>query len=215
MVSAPPFPRLCAGLGIADFALLESLRQILMPIETEKKYRLTNDQRERVRQRLVEVGAERKKNEFEENTIYTGPSLDAGNRVLRLRRVGNSAMLTYKHRLPGPSSIKHQREEETAVSNPDAVQAILEAIGFSASLVYEKRRETWVLDGTEIVIDELPFGLFMEIEGIEREIEAAEVKLKIMDLEAETATDPQLTRQHGTLTASVIEARFKKDQVTD
>jgi adenylate cyclase, class 2 len=183
----------------------------MMPIEIEKKYHLTGDQHEQVRQRLSELGAERKQEEFEENTIYTGPGLAAGNKVLRLRRVGDSATLTYKHRLPGPSSIKHQHEEETAVANPDAMSAILEAIGFTASLVYEKRRETWRFAGTEIVIDELPFGLFMEIEGKEREIEAVEGKLKITDLEPELATYPQLTMQYGTPSGSVIEARFKKD----
>ena len=182
-----------------------------MPIETEKKYRLTKAQREQVRQRLSELGAERKKEEFEENTIYIGPGLAAGNKVLRLRRVGASATLTYKYRLPGPSSIKHQIEEETGVANPDAMTAILEATGFKAALVYEKRRETWTFAATEIVIDELPFGLFMEIEGRPHEIEAVECKLRISDLDPELATYPQLTLQQGKPFGSVIEARFKKD----
>ncbi|HKR59932.1 MAG TPA: class IV adenylate cyclase [Pyrinomonadaceae bacterium] len=181
-----------------------------MPIETEKKYRLTSDQREQVRKRLSDLGAERKGEDFEENTIYTGHGLAAEKKVLRLRRVGDSATLTYKHRLPGPSAIKHQHEEETVVANPDAMRAILEAVGFKASLVYEKRRETWTFDETEIVIDELPFGLFMEIEGKERDIEAAESKLNFTKLEPELATYPQLTKQHGTPSNDVIEARFKK-----
>ena len=57
--------------------------------------------------------------------------------------------------------------------------AILDALGFTRLLVYEKRRHTWPLGPTEVVIDELPFGLFMEIEGEEDEITAAEQTLGI------------------------------------
>ena len=41
-----------------------------MAIEIEKKYRLTDEQRERVRERLREVGATCEGEEFEENTLY-------------------------------------------------------------------------------------------------------------------------------------------------
>jgi predicted adenylyl cyclase CyaB len=63
-------------------------------------------------------------------------------------------------------------EEETDVADPEAMEAILEALGFTPALVYEKRRQTWRLGKTEIVIDVLPFGLFMEIEGRVNEIKA-------------------------------------------
>jgi len=76
-------------------------------------------------------------------------------------------------------------------------------------LVYEKRRRTWSLGRTEVVIDELPFGLFMEIEGEEREIDAAEQTLGIDGLPAEHDTYPQLTEKHGQRVGDVIEARFR------
>ena len=179
-----------------------------MPIETEKKYRLTEEQRTKVRQRLQEIGATRKGKEFEENTIYTGHDLAVGSKVLRLRKVGDHATLTFKQRLPTPSPIKQQREEETAVASPIAMSAILEAVGFTPRLVYEKRRETWLLRKAEIVLDELPFGLFMEIEAQESEIEAIEETLAIKDLEPEHSTYPQLTIDHGTHSGDTIEARF-------
>lgn len=179
-------------------------------IETEKKYRLTKNQQEQVRLRLVELGARRISEEFEENTIYVGAGLEAGSKILRLRRVGDRAKLTFKQRLSSSSPIKRQREEETSVANPEAMSAILEAVGFTAALVYEKRRETWILAETEIVIDELPFGLFMEVEGKESEIEAIEGKLAIKEFAPEGSTYPQLTLEHGTACGNVIEARFPK-----
>jgi adenylate cyclase class 2 len=177
-------------------------------IEVEKKFRLTKRQRDAVLKRLPELGAKLQGEEFEENTLYGGEALNSGSCVLRLRRVGGKATLTYKKRLPGASSIKQQREEETAIADPEAMEAILEALGFTPALVYEKRRQTWRLGNTEIVIDVLPFGLFMEIEGRINQIKAVERKLGLKGLRAENATYPQLTQKHGKVYDGLIEARF-------
>ena len=178
-------------------------------IEVEKKYRLTVAERDRVLQRLKETGADDRGEEFEENTIYGGGALQRGTSVLRLRRAGGKAVLTYKERFPRTSAIKRQREEETVVEDPDAMMTILDALGFPRLLVYEKRRHTWRLGPTEVVIDELPFGLFMEIEGEEDDINAAEQTLRIDALTAEHATYPQLTEQFGQRSGDLIEARFR------
>jgi adenylate cyclase class 2 len=183
-----------------------------MSIEIEKKYRLTRKQREEVLRRLPKIGARRKSEEFEVNTLYAGDTLDVGHSILRLRRIGKRGILTYKERFPTRSTIKHQREDETAVADADAMELILEALGFTAALVYEKRRETWTLGKTEIVIDELPFGLFMEIEGTEQDIRDIESKLAIKRLRAESATYPQLTLKHGTDHGGVIESRFLQNR---
>lgn len=179
-----------------------------MSIEIEKKYRLTKKQRDEVSLRLPEIGAKRRREEFEVNTLYTGEAFDLGKQVLRLRRIGKRGILTYKERFPSRDGIKHQREDETQVDDPEAMELILEALGFNPALVYEKRRETWTLGKTEIVIDELPFGLFMEIEGDEQGIHEVENKLAIKRLRTEMATYPQLTLKHGSEADGVIEARF-------
>jgi adenylate cyclase class 2 len=181
-----------------------------MSIEIEKKYRLTRKQREEVLLRLPKIGARRKGAEFEVNTLYAGDELDVGRSVLRLRRIGKRGILTYKERFPTRSDIKHQREDETTVGDPDAMELILESLGFTPALVYEKRRETWKLGKTEIVIDELPFGLFMEIEGTEQSIRDVESKLAIKRLRAESATYPQLTLQNGRERDGVVESCFSE-----
>jgi adenylate cyclase, class 2 len=177
-------------------------------IEVEKKFRLTKRQRDAVLKRLPEVGAELESEDFEENTLFGGRTLEFGSCVLRLRRVEGKATLTYKRALPSASSIKQRREEETAIADPEAMEAILVALGFTPALVYEKRRQTWRLGKTEIVIDVLPFGLFMEIEGRVSDIKAAERKLGLKGLRAENATYPQLTAKHGKTYDGLIEARF-------
>ena len=180
-----------------------------MGVEIEKKYRVTREQAEAVRGRLAEVGAAAPcGEEFEENTIYTGPGLDPRRRVLRLRRVGGRGLFTFKERGTSASAVKRHREEETGVADPDALHAILEALGYRPALVYEKRRSTWAVGGAEVVLDELPFGLFVEIEGEEEDILDAEDRLGLAGAEAEHSPYPELTMREGKERDGVYEARF-------
>ena len=183
-----------------------------MSIEIEKKYRLTKKQRQEVLGRLPAIGAKRKGEDFEVNTLYTGDTLDVTRSVLRLRRIGDRGVLTYKESLPPQLDMKHRREDETRVDDPDAMELILEALGFTPALVYEKRRETWRLGQSEIVIDELPFGLFMEIEGSEKSIREIENNLAINRLRTETLSYPRLVLKHGAQNGGVTESRFLSKQ---
>jgi adenylate cyclase, class 2 len=179
-----------------------------MAIEIEKKYRLTPEQRERLMVRLQGSGATHEGEELEENTLYAGGNLDISRQVLRLRRVGNKGILTYKERRASESAIKQHREDETGVEDVEALTAILDALGYKPTLVYEKRRATWLWKNAEIVVDELPFGLFVEIEGEESVIGEVEQSLGLDEAEAEMATYPELARQYGQKRGDVIEARF-------
>jgi len=181
-----------------------------MPVEIEKKYRLTKKQREAIGQRLRRLGASPGEVEFEENTLYRGGRLDLGGCALRLRRVNGRALLTFKQRFPSKSSIKHQREEETEVTDANALAAILRSLEFRPALVYEKRRVRWHIGKAEIALDELPFGLFMEIEGSEKEIARVEKLLEAEALPAVMETYPALTAQLGIKRGGVIEARFAR-----
>lgn len=197
-----------------------------MGIEIEKKYRLTDREAERIQERLRETGAVLVSEEFEENLLYSGGNLDGKKSILRLRlssdsRNSNSssnnrrATLTYKERFVSDSAIKHQREDETRVDDPTALAAILSALGFEPTLVYEKRRATWQVGDddssggdAEVVVDQLPFGIYAEIEGDEASIIKTERLLKLSEAEVEMATYPELTVRYGTKNKDMIEARF-------
>ena len=180
-----------------------------MPLEIEKKYRLTKRQRDRIVRRLREIKARRFNEEFEENTLYRGGTLDFGQRALRLRRVAGRAILTFKERFPSSAPIKHQHEEETRIADPEVLDAILNGLGFEAALVYEKRRARWKVGKAEVAIDELPFGLFMEIEASEPEIARVEELLGAARIRAESQTYPMMTARLGKNRDGVIEARFR------
>ena len=183
-----------------------------MPIEIEKKYRLTKNDRRALEKRMRELGGAPKPIEFEENTIYGGGRLNFGGCALRLRRInGNQrAYLTFKRRLPGKSPIKHQEEHEVTISDPDGMDSILNSLEFRPALVYEKRRARWHVGRAKLVIDELPFGLFMEIEASVKEIGRVERLIGAESLPAVNETYPTLTAKLGKKRRGVIEARFKK-----
>lgn len=181
-----------------------------MGVEVEKKYKLTRAQKEALLARLrADADAVCEGDDEEENTLFAGAQLDVRSRVLRLRRTQSKAVFTYKERQAEfASTIRRQREDETEVADADALTAILDALGYRPALVYEKRRTTWRVAGVELVIDELPFGLYAEIEGEEDAIENAEKILELSDAEAEMATYPDLAAKHGVMRGDVVEARF-------
>jgi adenylate cyclase class 2 len=187
-----------------------------MGTEIEKKYRVSAEEAADLRARLSACGAEARGEEFEENILYAGPGLGRGGRVLRLRRVrGGRAVFTFKESMADSGGVKRRREEETAVAEPEALAAILDALGYAPAAVYEKRRETWLVAGVEVVIDELPFGRFVEIEGAEDAILDAERLLELTSTPAEPKSYPQLTVELGTRRGASVEARFEKEAHAD
>src|SRR6476660_5498419 len=99
-----------------------------MPIEIEKKYRLTSSQRRLIEQRMREMSLVPGELEHEENTIYRGGALERPGCALRLRRVNGHAKLTFKQRRPSKSPIKYQLEHEVLVPDAEAMAAILAAL---------------------------------------------------------------------------------------
>lgn len=179
-----------------------------MAIEIEKKYRLTEELRDSMRSRLVDVGAIDDGRAVEENIIYRSGVLDETGGIVRIRRTAEKATLTFKKPFKAGSDAKTRIEHESEISDPDAIAEILDQLGLTARIVYEKQRETWRLRGAEVVIDELPFGLFMEIEGSITAIRQAEILLEIEDIPVETRTYPSLTAELGKDVNGVREARF-------
>ena len=177
-------------------------------VEIEKKYRLTEERAKEVTDALQRGGGKFIREDLEENTIYGGEILAESGAVIRIRKTGTSAVWTYKRRLENRTEAKHHVEHETTISDPEAAARILWELGLRPRLVYEKRRKIWQFRDCEVVIDELPFGLFMEIEGSLTSIKAAEMLLDIEDLEIEQRTYPALTATAGTKVGDVVESRF-------
>lgn len=180
-----------------------------MAIEIEKKYSLNERQREHILENLLEINAEFKGEDFEENSIFQSDFLLENGGILRIRKTAGKTILTYKKRIRNESAVKQQIEYETEIGDADTIEKIIENLGVEKTLVYEKRRKTWRFRDVEIVLDELPFGNFMEIEGSITAIAEAEMFLDAEDFEAEHETYPGLTAKFGKRNGGLVEARFE------
>jgi adenylate cyclase, class 2 len=87
--------------------------------------------------------------------------LSAGGRVLRLRS-DRTTRLTYKK--PGPAA-EERVEVELEIESADVGRQLLEALGYRVVAAYEKYRETFAFGDERVMLDELPFGYFAEIEA--------------------------------------------------
>jgi adenylate cyclase class 2 len=142
-----------------------------MPTELEAKMKV--DDLDGVRTRLKESGAKRTGSAFEVNAFFDTPdrSLLSADKGLRLRRTRDDQTGKEKFviTVKGPQQkgdLKSREEDEVRVEDGEDANAVLGALGFQPTLSFEKKRESWELDGCKIELDELPIlGRFVEIEG--------------------------------------------------
>jgi adenylate cyclase, class 2 len=103
---------------------------------------------------------------LERNLRFDTPDgrLGACRQVLRLRQDA-LAHLTFKGAAVEGQPVAIRSEIEFVVSDFAAARDFLEALGYEVRVIYEKYRASYMLDGAEISVDEMPYGLFCEIEA--------------------------------------------------
>ena len=120
----------------------------------------------------------------ERNVLFDLPGrpLRRKREMLRLRQYGRQWTLTHKSK-GKPGRYKSRGESETVVEDGEGAAAILHALGYRPSFVYEKFRTEWEKgDGSShvaVVVDETPIGDVGEIEGQPRWIETTARRLRI------------------------------------
>ena len=106
--------------------------------------------------------------------------LRSEGRVLRLRR-DTEAHFTYKGASTNEQGVLSRTEIEFTVDDFEKAKEFLEALGYQKLLYYDKYRTTYILESDSllsrthgqarglqsclIMLDELPYGNFVEIEG--------------------------------------------------
>lgn len=140
------------------------------PLEVEVKFHISN--LPDLKYRILELGAKSQGRFFETNIRYEDAQNSFLQResILRLRK-DRKTTLTFKSKSPDQNHIfKILRELEVEVSDFHIMQNILEALGFHEEQVYEKWRETLILNDLVFCLDTMPYGTFLEIEGNGNEI---------------------------------------------
>lgn len=138
-----------------------------MARELEVKFLISDLQA--LQDKLEDLGAMlRQPRTFELNLRFDTPDgkIAHAKQVLRLRK-DRLSWLAFKGPSQDEESARLRQELEFSVSDFEAARALLEALGYQVSIVYEKYRALYELDDLEISLDELPYGSFVEIEGPE------------------------------------------------
>jgi adenylate cyclase class 2 len=145
-----------------------------MPTYTETEVKLIVPDLDSVRAQLESAGATLDSPRvYERNVRYENAAgtLSAQGIVVRLRQ-DSRVRLTYKDGGAITEGVVSRTEIEVEVSDFAAMELLLGKLGYHPHLTYEKYRTTYSLDGAEIVLDELPYGTFVEIEGDKATIES-------------------------------------------
>lgn len=91
-------------------------------------------------------------------------TLQQSGRLLRLRE-DYHVRVTFKENARNEGGIISRTEIEFTADNLEAVQKLFESLGYQVVVGYEKYRRTYQLGDVKVMLDELPFGDFVEIEA--------------------------------------------------
>jgi len=138
-----------------------------MPVEVEIKLRVSD--LDRALAAIHSLGYElHHPREREANAVFDfrGSNLRRRGQLLRLRRFGRDAVLTFKGKFQ-EGRHKQREEIETRVSDAEAAGIIIERLGLHPVFRYEKFRTEYHKPGEPgiITVDETPIGNFIELEG--------------------------------------------------
>jgi len=151
--------------------------------EIEVKFALADP--ERMRARLQALGAEFRGERHELNIRLDNKDgkLSASGIVLRLRRISQDGDTRYVLTIKAPTEqddpdFRIRREIELRIDGDErSILTTLEILGYKPYWRYEKVRSTYTWLNLEIVVDQIPFGWFMEIEG-----EPGAIRSKVSEL---------------------------------
>jgi adenylate cyclase class 2 len=139
-----------------------------MEIEFEAKF--LNINKNQLRRKLKKLGAKLVKPEFlQKRAVFKLPQ---GHEILggwlRVRDEADKITLTLK--IIDGKKIEDQKEITLIVNGFEKAISLLKAIGCRQKAYQENRREIWILDKVEIMIDEWPFlKPHLEVEGKSKE----------------------------------------------
>ena len=133
-------------------------------IEKEIKVEVENPQQ--FLSLLIEKKAKKKREGFQRTIRMDTPDngLEKQGTFLRVR-TGGKNIVTLKKKIKTDGDVFARRELETEVKDPKLLADIFANLGFTKRYIMEKYRIDYEYKNTKISLDELPFGVFVEIEG--------------------------------------------------
>jgi adenylate cyclase class 2 len=153
-----------------------------MNIEIEAKLKV--DSLEPIARKLPQIGAKAGGAVLQTDYYFDDDkgTLAKSDKALRLRNEAQDGKEKNVFAYKGPREqgrFKRRQEIQFGTDNVEQAIALFAALGFEKSLVFQKRRQLWQLEGCDVALDELPLiGTFVEIEGPSEE-KIAQVQSKL------------------------------------
>ncbi len=113
----------------------------------------------------------RHRRSFEHNVVFDTADRALVRRgcLLRLRTYADHHSLTFKRPAGATTQFKVREELETSVEQPTVLREIFAALGLEPVFRYQKHRTVFVggrrWRGGEVMLDETPIGVYVELEG--------------------------------------------------
>lgn len=103
----------------------------------------------------------------------------------RIKTMGDTSLVSVKVKLKETKMFERDEYEfEIETHKIDSVRSMFRVLGYSIEHIFEKKRyKLESINECEFVVDELPFGYFIELEGEEENIEKSIKELKLQDNE--------------------------------
>ncbi|MEM0143308.1 MAG: CYTH domain-containing protein [Candidatus Parvarchaeum sp.] len=164
--------------------------------EVEKRALLDRSEYEAVRSKLLELGATDKGTVSVEDVYFCNKEVksfseiemnDVGSFSLRLRRqsvegASEETIMNVKI-ITKENDHNSWEEHETSTKSLEESSAILKAIGFKPFCTIIKTRDTYTLDGVDVILENIQdFGLGVEAEIITTKDKGDEAKAKIDEI---------------------------------
>lgn len=151
---------------------------------------------ERVRDRLADLDVFRTEQVTQIDRYYDAPhrsfaDTDEALRVRRQRSGGDERVeVTYKGPLVDEAS-KTREEVQTTVADEDAIDLILDRLGFDAAATVRKERTFYDVDGYTVTLDDVAdVGRFVEVETAASEADLHEARQGAFDVLDRLDLDP-------------------------
>lgn len=150
--------------------------------EIEIKFKIENV--ESMKRKLLQAGAIFIEKPYEQTT-YGYFSTDSMTKGIfpRIRNEKDKIVFTVKVKKDQQPEYKERMEYSMNLDSIDQGENILFALGYDKVRVFTKIRQEYTLLNTKITIDELYFGIFLEIEGEKMDIEKVINNLALKDKE--------------------------------
>lgn len=165
----------------------------------ETEIKILNINPAHITKKLLSLGAQKQPTALVIEKSFDFPNRKLGHKksLLRLRKVGKTAELTYKTIAKKAGPLKTREETETRVENFEIMEQILRAIGLHLQWHREKKRTSFTLGKTKFEIDEYPrLPPYLEIEGSQEEIGKYVKLLGFTMKQASLLSATKLLKQH-------------------